>query len=220
LNFSCKRIEIDPLLSSSNYRLSLESWSSELLCNEVYHEIQLTNNYSEFYIADWTSSVLHQPSQPPLGRPCRLLRTEVLPVFYSHCRFSLTFVPFKRTGSRLLTSSRLRPDDSSYLFLSTISAAHIGDIRQLELRMLCRCATTSIRTTLPFYVDLNKSPHVLLHKPSDKTYSSGIDDFGKKVVQGMDQVVAKLLEREGGKLRIEDISAFRKVVEELNDENL
>jgi hypothetical protein len=135
----------------------------------------------------------------------------VLPLFYSECRFILYYEQTKRN------QPHLRPNDDSNFFLSNLSASHLSDIRKLELRMVCMIANT--RATLPFHVDLTTSPHVLLHRPNRTWYSRGFDNFGKKVVERMEQVVAGMMEGEGRKLRIEDISALRKVVEELNEEH-
>jgi hypothetical protein len=172
---------------------------------------ELRKSVYEYYIADWMSDALYVPSQPPLARINRLIRSEVLPLFYSECRFILYFEQVKRN------QPHLRPNDDSNFFLSNVSASHLSDIGKLELRVVCMI--TDIRMTLPFHVNLTTSPHVLLHRPNGPWYSRGFDAFGKKVVERMEQVVAKMLEGEGRKLRIEDISALRKVVEELNEEH-
>jgi hypothetical protein len=73
------------------------------------------------------------PSHPPLPRTCKLLRQEVLPIFYARSIFELEFIRFDVYGE-----NEFEPwteDDSTELFFGLTPPAYVGCIRQFIIEV-------------------------------------------------------------------------------------
>ncbi|KAK5724570.1 hypothetical protein LTR15_004616 [Elasticomyces elasticus] len=76
---------------------------------------------------DGFSKTLKTPAQPPLARTCRLMRSEVLPIFYRRTRFILTLEAH---------SKRLRFVKDSTIFIETLTPEHLARVREVEFQIL------------------------------------------------------------------------------------
>lgn len=94
----------------------------------------------EFYISDFNrEGGLLYPIQPPLTRTCRILRQEVLPLFYKMCTFQMA-VRVKQAGCILHPTNPTVPGPfrmsiASLAYFSEVLRNHIADVR--ALRAVC-----------------------------------------------------------------------------------
>jgi hypothetical protein len=104
------------------------------------------------------------------------------------------------------------------MFLQSLSADHMGDIRRLRLsfdgKILCADGRVLYTYAVHVNVDLSSSPHIAIPRIKVPLHesSSATAAFKEKVQDDMDQVVGDILTK-GGKLQVGDVSALRKVVE-------
>ena len=85
----------------------------------------------DFYVAAFPAR-LRCPAQPPLAMTCKLLRQEVLPVFYDAICFELVL-----THYRPREKSRYKFHASSWAFLASLHSQHLERISQFDLA-ICR----------------------------------------------------------------------------------
>ncbi|KAK3710077.1 hypothetical protein LTR37_010508 [Vermiconidia calcicola] len=81
---------------------------------------ELRQTIYELYVREYgknryeAARIIDNPPLPPLARTCRLLRTEVLPVFYHECTFRIKMCCSNETP-------RVRLDPASLTFFSTLA---------------------------------------------------------------------------------------------------
>jgi hypothetical protein len=100
---------------------------------------ELRQSIYEYYVGDFGETycpyleslrmhALVDAPQPPLARVCRLLRHEVLPVFYSQCRFQVEFIRSRRPKDHHL--HRL-----SQGFFDHFPMPQLSNLRKLDLKV-------------------------------------------------------------------------------------
>jgi hypothetical protein len=155
---------------------------------------------------------LYFPSHPPLARVNRMLRQEVLSIYYE------TFLFFLRFSNRL-SQRKWEPEYGTQDFLSSIPSPLVGKITQLDVM-----------------IDIIGYPQFSFHviidiRPSTQQlkvygFCSGSDVNSKKklvmaekIENGLrEKITSKIEHREGRKLQLEDIYAIPKVVKEWKKE--
>jgi hypothetical protein len=169
---------------------------------------ELRTTIYSFYICDFGKDTkssglqaLWAPAQPPLAKVSRMLRREVLPVFYNQCRFRITLNQTKNASRRLCF------DANSNFFLSNISKEHFKVIRQMEIG---------------FYDESEKNKYFIIRidltstQPTVQAVCARADSTPKRspapVKIALDALVGKIHGRDG-KLRLEDIYSARNIVE-------
>jgi hypothetical protein len=168
----------------------------------------------EFYISDFNEDSLEEPTQPPLARTCRMMRNEVLPMFYSKCMFDLKF---STMPSHDTSNVRFRMDPSSFIWLATLAPGCIGDIRQLGIQFKDAAFVLDYKTGA-FWVDID------LNAGSKLCRTDSNDEMGKKEQQVRSEVrkvLKKVFIRERGKrLTLQDLYDVGSAVERALDRKL
>lgn len=167
---------------------------------------EIRKSIYELYISDFEGRRLWTPSQPPLARTCRLMRYEVLPIFYSKCAFRITFMSTKVASSNQL-GAHFRLSDRSYIFLTTLAPQCIGDLRRLQLSFKARHRAIPWKLQ-KFKVDLRPG------ETSSKIFVRGRESCGRNLLQQCKNVLERVSKREGKKkLRLKDFYDLAVAVE-------
>ena len=173
---------------------------------------ELRKTIYEFYLTDFQGRVLQLPAQPPLARTCQLLRSEVLPLFYSTYEFQLQY---RSISTSDFTKVRFRLYDTSYIFLTTLAPGCIGDLRKLELSFYDKGIYPDWQKC-KFKVNLtdsNKICRIMKGYPTRCDEDDDID-WGAFLKNGLKGELKKVSQRSGvGKLEMEDFYALAKAME-------
>lgn len=106
----------------------------------------------QFYCVDFADEPLAIPTYPPLARANRQLLTEMLPVFYSECTFSVGLTTEGYSHSTIPHVLRMQRDTT--LFFKSLSPQHLAFIQNLEVtfesrHLRRRVETFRLRVTMP-----------------------------------------------------------------------
>ncbi|KAK4549768.1 hypothetical protein LTR36_005069 [Oleoguttula mirabilis] len=179
-----------------------------------------------FYVAAFPET-LTTPSQPPLARTCKLVRKEVLPIFYSQCAFGLNFVRVEPSASSrsARTSRVIRPTQDTTCFLETLTKENAEDIRNLHVRAYrepgkngrvmetpngtCVISVNGSRTGYSTQV------HGNLGIVATNDYWQGLQNRRRNAVQyELEEVLNAVAVRDGKlMLTVKDIFAFRRALD-------
>lgn len=178
---------------------------------------ELRNRVYEFYIADFPSS-LKLPTKPPLSRTCRLLRQEVLPVFYANFEFEICLTQHSRNYLRFLE------EHTTQLFLLNLAPTDVACIKKLKL-LLNRAKPAGAHEAFE-EMQISYSIDLGLNRCEFEVTPSRQDNHGHRrhpwrSVETMSrlaesiQELLKGLEGSNGKgsFRVEDIHRLRRLVE-------
>ena len=88
---------------------------------------ELRRRVYEFYVADFPFT-LKLPAQPPLARTCKILRQEVLPVFYGTLEFEIHIK--QGFGDHFY---KFHESNKTQLFLTRLAAVDVACIRRLKV---------------------------------------------------------------------------------------
>ena len=145
----------------------------------------------EFYISDFNEESLEEPTQPPLARTCRMMRNEVLPLFYSTCTFDLKFSTMPSNGASRV---RFRMDPRSFIFLTTLAPGCIGDIRLLDIQFR---DAAYVLTVEDFWVDVDFNDAKLCYVDC----TDGMKKNRRSIKMEVKKVLKKVARRQGRKGR-------------------
>ena len=172
---------------------------------------ELRNAIYEYYMADFPRR-LTAPTQPPLTRTCRLMRSEALPIFYHQTSFVVDLGTYP---DRL----RLHPNATS--FVSGLSETNCAWIRSLHFVVHKDRDTlaTGRRTKTEVTVRLNddKGYHLKLDRSVNRGPPLTKLQAGRKV-EGIKETVKvamrKLVARDDkARFRVQDIFVLRSAIE-------
>ncbi|KAK3702019.1 hypothetical protein LTR37_015133 [Vermiconidia calcicola] len=177
---------------------------------------ELRKRVYELYV-EALPEVLETPTQPPLARVSRLLRQEVLPVFYSLRTFAIRLV---------LDESRPRPgwrlDAASSTFLHNLANGQISNIRTIELNVTRRCGHNRDYFQHPcrFVLGLDKAEcrsikeYVFTFKDDASRSTANPQQRIDAVLLELNEVIKNITQRGGEKrFTMEDVYALRRAVE-------
>lgn len=171
---------------------------------------ELRTRIYELYMEPFSNIPLVAPTEPPLTRASRLLRTESLPVFYGQCSFQFTYVSGPGDAGPLYL---VRPSPK---YLLALSPKKIGALRKLSLIIEtgCRFRLYMPRSILHIGVDLRLGSHgdrhaIVIEQAQDcfsrkGTWNGAIGDVAVQRV--LSAFVKGVMRREGAeKLRLQDL---------------
>lgn len=170
-----------------------------------------------FYIADFPGS-LRLPTKPPLSRTCKLLRQEVLPMFYGNVELQIELKQDSNNPRRFAESI------NTQLFLLHLASADAACIRRLKLVVARRqsCVlNTGDEVQKAFHIDLGSSKDDFRVTPTvcDSCWRCWWDAQSCRfLLHGIVKLVEGLSLRDGRRVfRLEDIHGLRRVVEEASN---
>jgi hypothetical protein len=149
---------------------------------------------------------LDTPVQPPLAQVSRQLRQEVLPVFYCECRIHITF------GGMTCGRHRIQLDRHSRSLVTQLHLSdHLALLRKLEISFR-HWRYRDGHVTARIFIDLTgrKKKVEFLSDDGSQSYRG---DMPHDLEEGVNKVVAKIHDREGRKLKLEDIYGVRRAIE-------
>ena len=155
-----------------------------------------------------------------MARPCRLIRNEVLPLFYSNCIFQIDFKILK--PSLGYNHPGVRLSDETYIFLSTLAKGSVGDLRKLRFRffdvMGGNVFWESHKIDLDFSSGSTCYSIFATNEREAQAYNGNLGGGRMGFIEKeMSEVLEDISERTGTetrKLRFVDFYAFRKAVED------
>lgn len=89
---------------------------------------ELRSRIYSYYIAQFPEMLL-TPAQPPLSKICKLIRNEVLPVFYGGHTFVLKFDHI----AYLVRPTMIRATRDTYCFVEALTKASTAEIRNVQM---------------------------------------------------------------------------------------
>ncbi|KAK4901638.1 hypothetical protein LTR27_001410 [Elasticomyces elasticus] len=161
----------------------------------------------DMYI-DGFSKTLTTPAQPPLARTCRLMRSEILPIFYRRTRFTLTL-------EANLKSLRFGKD--STIFIETLAPEHLATIREIRFEIIPAAASgcgevLTLRGNGISLVGSGKHPTKIIIAKCK--LSSRFEGWKQRVINEIRKVVMKMERKdERPVLRTRDLYALRSALE-------
>ncbi|KAK3722724.1 hypothetical protein LTR37_002295 [Vermiconidia calcicola] len=175
---------------------------------------ELRKRVYELYVEAFPK-VLQTPIQPPLACVSRLLRQEVLPVFYNLRTFTITLVHHNR-------HVRLgwRMDADTLSFLHNLANGQVSNIRSFQLNMIRRCGPNRSDITIICKFDLGiEKAECRYRNKGVAVYQDGrflpvTQQLVGAIGLELNRVIEDITQRGGEKrFRMEDIYALRRAVE-------
>lgn len=129
-----KKSETNGGIGTSDSRSQAISDLEERDDNEVFTRFldlppELRNRVYEYYNAPFSKGLV-VPTQPPLARTCRIIRAEVLPVFYATHVFELTLV---RTDKKSMGCVTFQEDNDTRNFMTRLPAGSVETVKHPKL---------------------------------------------------------------------------------------
>ncbi|KAK5701801.1 hypothetical protein LTR97_004619 [Elasticomyces elasticus] len=162
----------------------------------------------DFYI-DGFSRTLKTPAQPPLARTCRLMRSEVLPMFYRRTRFTLTLEAHSKS---------LRFAKDSTIFIETLTPEHLARVREVEFQILPAAAPgggkiRTLRGTIGIALKVSDK-HTTKISFAKCTIPSRLKGCRQRIIDEIRKVARKMEMKDGRPvLRTKDFYALRSALE-------
>jgi hypothetical protein len=176
--------------------------------NFVNLPAELRNLVYEFYVGDFGTERypgdppvtlgLTCPVHPPLSRVSRMLRHEVLPIFYGQCAFRLMLE--WSTGS-----GRLHFTDGALLFLHTLSSKNVACLRRLEFA--CYLTDDS------FYPRVSLLKNEVVVQAVQPRPEDDVRPLPTPVQHALEEVAMRIREREEINLTLGDVYSMRDAIE-------
>lgn len=180
---------------------------------------ELRNLIYGYYVAGFPDT-LRLPIKPPLSRTCKLLRQEVLPVFYNNIEFQIELKPDSNSPRRFAETI------NTQLFLLHLATADAACIRRLKLvviRHRPRPLHAGCEVQKTFYINLGSSkdgPRVTYRDGGPYHRRWWDAQSRQSLLRGIERLVEGLDMRDGKRVfKLEDIHGLRRVVEEASNDS-
>lgn len=160
---------------------------------------ELRERVAKYYLREFSSALIF-PTQPPLARASRLLRKEVLPLFYQRCTFELHFERVPGSG--------IKPCSRTLEWLYSLATDSFASIRNLSFKVghdagVCE-SLSEFCVTMKLGAPLSKDYNLLIVK----------EKLRRKVNRkSFDRFLQSIVSREGGKFEQNDIYLLRDALE-------
>lgn len=172
---------------------------------QTFHKLQdlppeLRERVAKYYLREFSSTLIF-PTQPPLARASRLVREEVLPLFYQRCTFEIHF----ERGP----NDRAKPCAKTLEWLYPLKPENFASIRNLDLKVkhaagACHSAG-DFRVTMQLGAPLTKDYKLAIIP--DKLSSQKIKK--RSCEADLNTILKRVVNREGGKFYQNDLYMFR-----------
>ncbi|KAK5679773.1 hypothetical protein LTS10_007721 [Elasticomyces elasticus] len=160
--------------------------------------------------------VLKTPTQPPLARTCRLMRTEVLTIFYRRTTFILSLHVHRSTAAAQPYS--LRFDLDSTAFIETLAPEHLARIERLQFNMTAMPSVTGDRRLTEHGKIVISLADLAIARASGWSavcsFKSRAQDWNERASTETAKVISSMESKDGrGVLTIRDVYALRTAFE-------
>ncbi|KAF7186775.1 hypothetical protein HII31_11872 [Pseudocercospora fuligena] len=169
---------------------------------------ELRERIAKYYLREFGDRTLTCPTQPPLARTCKLLRREVLPLFYQRCQFRLQFSLMYDNANEV----RWRIPSDTSAWIKGMEPDHFACIRRLVLE--------ETFVSRSWFQSRFQIKVLLAADGTHKVSAISLQKDGwffdtKQCEKGMSELMDEVGSREGpNRLLVNDVYRMRTVLEE------